>query len=414
LYDSDAEALIRLIDERNAGRLSKDNIPTWGNTEEASEQIESAVDERESRSHGFNTRSKSRDKRHKSSMALNDVATATGSSSSGIEAGSLAKQSSGMIGNQTFNKALDVYEKKMNIGKSRQRSVRSRLEEDDSESDDVDNDSRPAKRQQSAAGCSRSQHTDKMNTGKSKRRRIGSMSEEDDSVSVEEGKDSRPAKRQQFATDFRTLDVGMGSSAGVCAGGDAGDKSDGDINVEFSMQKGRIKRAMINKLKVAEIRRCLIERGLDSKGKKTELKRRLVAALKTEATAVGHMRKGENMGKGRRRSIRSMIEDDDSESDEEENDSRPAKRHQGAAGCSGSQYTEKMSTGKSKRKSFRGMSEEDESVGEEGGHESRPLKRQQVVEGRGGSLKDVEGSRRSGQVAEGHIRSQQFAEGRSR
>ena len=53
LYDSDAEALIRLIDERNAVRLSKENIPTSGNTEESSKQIETAVDESESRRHGF-------------------------------------------------------------------------------------------------------------------------------------------------------------------------------------------------------------------------------------------------------------------------------------------------------------------------------------------------------------------------
>jgi hypothetical protein len=111
-----------------------------------------------------------------------------------------------------------------------------------------------------------------MNTGKSKRRRIGNMSEEDDSVSDEEGNNSRPAKRPQFAPDSGTLDVSMESSAGVCAGGDAGDKSDGDVSVESSMQKGRFKRATINKLKVDEIRRWLIERGLDSKGKKTELK----------------------------------------------------------------------------------------------------------------------------------------------
>ena len=194
---------------------------------------------------------------------------------------------------------------KMNTGKSRRRSIRSMLEENDSESDEEDNDSRPAERQQFAAGCSRLQHKETMVTGRS--------------ILI-----STPMARA----------VAMESSAGVGAGMDAVDKSDGDINVEFSMQKDRIKRATINKLKVAEIRRCLIERGLDSKGKKTELKRHLAAALKNEATAVGHKRKGGNMGKGRRRSIRSMLEEDDIESDEKESDSRPVKRQQVAAGCS--------------------------------------------------------------------------------
>ena len=84
LYDSDAEVLIRLIDGRNVVRLCKENI-TRDNIEESSAQIESTVAESESRSHRFNTRSKSRDKRHTIPMVLNNAATATGSSSSGVE-----------------------------------------------------------------------------------------------------------------------------------------------------------------------------------------------------------------------------------------------------------------------------------------------------------------------------------------
>ena len=47
-----------------------------------------------------------------------------------------------------------MHKEKMNTGKSKQKSFRSMLEEDDSESEEEDNDSRPAKRQQFTAGCS--------------------------------------------------------------------------------------------------------------------------------------------------------------------------------------------------------------------------------------------------------------------
>jgi hypothetical protein len=48
----------------------------------------------------------------------------------------------------------------------------------------------------------------------------------------------------------------------------------------------------------------------------------LVAALKNEATAACQKRNRKNMGKVRRRSIRSMLQEDDSESKEEDYESR--------------------------------------------------------------------------------------------
>ena len=154
LYDSDAEALIRLIDGRNAVRLCKKNTMARDNSDESSAQIESTVAESVSRGHGLNTRSKARDKRHKSLMVSSNVATSTGSSSSGAETGPQAKQPQLVGGNQTFNKVTEARKEKMNTGQGRRRSIRSMLEEDDSESEEEDNDSRPAKRQQFTAGCS--------------------------------------------------------------------------------------------------------------------------------------------------------------------------------------------------------------------------------------------------------------------
>ena len=65
LYESDAEALIRLIDKKNEVCLCKENTMARDNTDDSRVKVESVVAESESNSHGFNTKSESRDKRRK-------------------------------------------------------------------------------------------------------------------------------------------------------------------------------------------------------------------------------------------------------------------------------------------------------------------------------------------------------------